>query len=79
MLSQVLSFGLQFLWDLINNKQLIVYLPLYRNVIFPANAATVNRYLLAVVSFDLMLNEKIESLIIEDELDDSDEPLNINF
>ena len=52
-LTFLMSFSLQNLWDLMNGLALMVYLPMF-NVIFPSNFNILNNKLINIVTFDLV-------------------------
>ena len=79
LLNQFSSFFLQSLWSMLNGQQLILYLSLFSKVLFPANLSMVNRQLHAIVSFDLLSSEFLESQIVAEQDEDVDGPLNMNF
>ena len=53
-LNVFLSASLNRLWSMINSQQVSVHAPLYKQVIFPANAMLVNAILLQVASFEVV-------------------------
>ena len=62
-LSLVMSYSMQYLWNLINGLQMIVYLPLL-NLVFPANINMVLTILISVATFDMIpLIDEINSLL----------------
>mgnify|MGYP000141156323 FL=1 len=62
-LSLVMSYSMQYLWNLINGLQMIVYLPLL-NLVFPANINMVLTILISVATFDMIpFIDEINSLL----------------
>ena len=56
-----------------------MHLPLYQSVLFPANSAIVNAFVLSFVSFDLIPTGEIDKLIYDDLSQIPEVPYNMNF
>ena len=68
--------SLKQIWDALNSQQVVIQMPLFKNLHFPANSLAFNEFLLKIVNFDLVPTEWLEESLYKVRDQDS---FNINF
>ena len=68
--------SLSHLWSMLNSQQMVVHMPMFEKLKFPANAMTVIEQMVKLATFDLIPTESID-----DEIYDwpDEEPYSVNF
>ena len=75
-----LSASMKHIWDAMNALQVVIQMPMMKNIKFPGNTQVQNEYIVDIVNFDLVPEEWTEA--IEDAVYSrvrESESLNINF
>lgn len=63
MLAFVLQAGLGQLWSLLNSQQIVVYMPMFEHLKFPASAMMITAEMIKIATFDLIPTDMIDDLL----------------
>ena len=74
--SLVLQASLSQLWSMLNSLQLIVFMPMLRNLKFPGNAMMLNEVIISVATFDLIPTDLLDEQLYYFPEED---PYSLNF
>jgi len=59
-LAVVMQTGLSQLWSMLNGQQIMVYMPMFEKLKFPASAMIITKKLIDIATFDLIPTEIID-------------------
>ena len=74
--SFAMKASLKHIWDALNAMQVVIQMPLMKNIKFPANSLVFNEFLIEIVNLDLIPTEWLEERIYRVR---ESEAFNINF
>ena len=76
LISLLTKASLSQLWGMLNSQQIVVHLPMFRGLKFPANAMMIMEQMISLATFDLIPTSFLDDLIYY--WPESD-PFNVNF